>query len=176
MDQTNLILGTFQFRFHATLPATNANLPASYTASNFGEVLNGLLKPAATVKEAWDSVGGVLGLIKIINTKRRLDFEGDLQKIDPAIVLPYYLGSASGAAPAPGKVTDGFGYLAIQAEGEPVTGAGNAILAWYGFPCGVYVDGELKANAEDYSTLKLHVIAYLARGTGNWVAGTRPIT
>src|SRR4051812_27297205 len=109
MDQSNLIIGSFKFKIHATLPGANPEQPASYTLADFGELLNGTLKFGGSVKEAWDSTNGVLGLIKAIKTKRDITLEADLQKIDPVIVLPYLMGSASGAAPAPGKITDVFG-------------------------------------------------------------------
>jgi hypothetical protein len=179
MDHTNLMLGTFTFRFNTTLPVLTPDLPEVYTV-NFGELTNGSLAPKGDMKEAWDSVGGVLALIKAVQTKRKVEFSGDLNKLDPTTVLPYYFGSASGSGPAFGKVSEGYGYLAIQAEGEPIVPApaankGDAILRWYAFPCGLYIDGELKQNGEDFGMLKLHVIPYLGRGVGTWKAAARPV-
>jgi hypothetical protein len=178
-DQTNLIVGTIKFLFNATLPGSNPDQPASYTTADFGELLNGNFKFGGDTKESFDSVGGVLYLLKTMKTKRRLDIEADIQKLSPS-ALAFLMGSASGSAPTPGLVTEGYGWLGIQQDGEPIVGGtnsnkGTGILVWYGFACGIWIDGDLKLDGDSYATGKLHINAYLARARGIWLADARPV-
>src|SRR4051812_32827190 len=99
-DNANLIIPVSKFFAHATLPGS-PTLPGSYT-TGFGAFEKGVMKVPGDVKEVWEALNGRLGLAAIKKVKAKLTYEFECKKLAPA-VLAYYMGSASGAAPIPGK-------------------------------------------------------------------------
>lgn len=174
-DPKDLIIPVGRFRAHATLPGETPALPASYTI-DFGKFEKGVMKISGDLKEVWQANdAGYLGLDVVRRVKGQITYEFDLKHLSPTM-LAYFMGSASGNAPIPGKVFDLWGWAAIESQGEPVIGAtGAAVLAHHSFACGVTLDGDLAKGGDDFAMLKLTARVYLGRAPGLWTAAARPV-
>lgn len=160
-DTKNLFIPVSRFLANATLPVAPAKpeAPSGYTI-DFGKFEKGILKISGDLKEVWKAnTSGMLGLAALRRVKAKLVYEFELKYLEPAF-LAYYMGSASGAAPAPGKIIDLYGWAGLEAEDEPIVGTGSTnegagILTHYGFKFGLQLDGDLTANGDDFAMLKL---------------------
>lgn len=171
----NTFIGTGSFRFlpGAALPATPA-LPAGYLM-DFGEGAY-TVKSGGDLKMLKTAAGGVVGNSKKRRVNPTLMIERDYNYLSPDI-LGYYSGTGNtGGTPSFGKVVEGFGWFGLQMEDENVNVAGSGIWVYHSFPCDIVIDGDLKADGEDFGMLKLVAEAMLGRGRGTVVISTRPVT
>ena len=178
-SSVNLVIPTGLFRFNATLPSSAPEKPESYTI-DFGEFEKGAIKLGGDVKKNFNAVAGTLGLDAIRRVKTELSYEFMVKYLSPAM-LAYFMGSASGSAPLPGKIVDGYGFMAMQAEGEPIVPTGNTneadgILVHHSFACGLQFEGDLTMNGDEFANLKLTVNVYLGKARGIWKGAARPVT
>lgn len=178
LASSSLIIPTAWLKANATLPGANPDRPASYSI-DFGQFENLALKPGGDLKETWGpGAGGGIGLYDVRKVKHTLTYEADLKHLTPSF-LAYYMGSASGAAPVPGKVVNLFCWLALQGEDEPVVAAGtnigDAILRHHSFKAAITLDGDLTANGGDFIMAKLTARVLLGEAPGLWTGGARPV-
>lgn len=172
-DPKNLIFGGYGFKFNTVIPPANPEKASSYTI-DFGNIIEGSLKPESEKKEHFGSYKGVKKRDRVRRVKKKLTGTFKLDELSPA-VLAYFFGGASGAAPDFAKSYDGFGWIGIEQEDEPINAAGNGILVWHSFKCTISFEGELKLNSEDNAEIELTVEVDL--GTpGIYVTTARPIT
>lgn len=178
-DPKDLIIPVTRFLANATLPGVNPQKPASYTI-DFGSFEKGTLRVGGDIKEIYAALNGQLGLEAARRVKATLTYEFELKHLSPSFLV-YWMGSASGSAPNPGKVVDLYGFAAIESEGEPLvptanSNEGSGIFTHYAFKCGLTLDGDLDAAGDDFAMLKLTARVYLGVAPGLWAAGARPIT
>lgn len=173
-DAKNLIIATGLFRAKLALPEANPNKPDSYDL-DFGEFEKGTMKIEGDLKENFNSLNGTLGLDALRRVKAKLTYEFDAKYLSKTL-LERIMGSASGAAPEPGKVFDVFGIMVMQGLGETVKADGSAIYNHHSFKAGVVFDGDLTMNGDDYMSCKMRVHVYLGAAPGLWTASaTRPV-
>jgi hypothetical protein len=178
-DPKDLIIPVSHFKANATLPGSDLDIPASYTI-DFGSFEKGSLKVSGDLKKIFAALGGKLGLNAIRRVKAELTYEFELKHLSPSM-LAYWMGSASGSAPAPGKVFELYCIAWLESEDEPIvpptnSNEGAAVFSHYGFKAGCTLDGDFDADGESFGMLKLTANVYLGNTPGLWAAATRPVT
>ena len=171
-NPNNLWLGGMTLKANATLPGADPDKAASYSI-DFGNITKSLLKTEADRKEHFGTYGGALKRDRIFTVKRRMSYEVTCDELSPAL-LAYFLGSASGAAPDPGKIFSLYFWAAFEMPGEEVnTTDDDAIFMHHSFRGDLSVVGDLNMDPENFAELKLVIDVDL--GTpGLWLADTRP--
>ena len=173
-DSKNLIIPHGWLKGNLTLPVSTPEKPDNYTI-DFGQFADGSIRMGGDIKENFSALNGIIGLDKQQRVRNTLDYEFDA-KYFPIAQLAYVFGSASGAAPAPGKVVDLYCWMGVQAEGEKIQTDGSGIFVHHSFKAGVKYLGDFAMNGNDYAMLKLQVSVYLGSNPGIWVgSATRPV-
>lgn len=177
-NPANLLIATGIVKLHVSLPGSNPGLAASYTTLDLGE-RQITIKSGGDIKEMWQASGGTLGKQKKRRVKPTLSYEMDINHFS-ADVLKLFFGTATAGAPAPGKIVEYYGYVALQMEDEPTVAsggnAGESIIKHHSFACAVSVDGDLDAKGEEFAGVKLMIDVLLGKAKGVMEYGTRPIT
>ncbi|HYC64524.1 MAG TPA: hypothetical protein VEC14_07330 [Reyranellaceae bacterium] len=174
-DSKNLLIPHGWLKAHATLPALQPNLAASYTLVDFGQFERGVIRPGGDLKDNFTGLNGIIGLDKRQRVKATLTYEFDA-KYFPLAEFERLFGSASGGAPAPGKVVDLFCWMGMQAEGEKIQSDGTGLFVHHSFKAGVHYEGDIAMNGDDYVMCKLVAAVYLGSHPGVWFgSATRPV-
>jgi len=150
----HLTIATVRFRFEPgdTLPA-NPDKSQNYTL-DYGNIKSGILRPEFDNKEHYASIQGNLVLDDIRNVKRKLTYEFTIDELTPEAIELHY-GKATTLLP--GHIQAGYGWVAMDQEGD------EQFLVHHSFHCGIWVEGDLTLNGEDYTEWKLKVAVFLSQ-------------